>query len=339
VRFGISILQSSESLADVGRLAKLAEDSGFDLVGIPDSHSILREVYVAMAVAGAATSKALIGPMVTNISTRHYSVTASGMASIDELTGGRAFLGIATGNSAVANVDLPRATLADLERAVHRIRAALVERTAEVGLVWGDPHAIPVYIAAAGPKTVAAAARCADVIVLDMGKDPHIIGKAVDLAREEHARSPRAQEPLEIWVLGKGFVADDPAEARNACATIMAATANDAFRVSFGWKEVPEDLHQPLREFADRYAFSQHASTSRAITENVELMYELGLAEFIYDRFALTGSGAQVTEMIRKLEAVGVDGISFTGAVQDKPTFIRRLGETVLPNFSATAAL
>src|SRR5699024_4310504 len=89
-------------------------------------------------------------------------------------------------------------------------------------------------------------------------------------------------------------------------------------------------LEAPLREFHTRYAFSQHASTASSRTANVELLDELGLTDFIYDRFALIGSGARVREQLLALERIGIDGISFTGAVQDKATFIDRMGAEVL---------
>jgi 5,10-methylenetetrahydromethanopterin reductase len=333
MRFGISIMQTSEALPDVARLAKQAERAGFDLVGIPDSHSVWRELYVALTVAAMATERVRVGPMVTNPATRHPTVTASGIASIDELTGGRAFLGIAAGNSAVYNVGLPPAATASLEEAVEIIRDCFA-RTDRDGrltrLNWGEPADIPIFVAASGPKAIAAAARTADALIFDIGKDPAIVSKAIALGRESRAAGPRAGEPLEFWLLGKGFISDDEAEARAAVATIMAASANDAFRFALKWKEVPERLEAPLREFHTRYAFSQHASTASSRTANVELLDELGLTDFIYDRFALIGTGAQVREQLLELERIGVDGISFTGAVQDKATFIDRMGAEVL---------
>lgn len=339
MRFGISIMQTSEALPDVARFAQQAEAAGFDLVGIPDSHSVWRELYVAATVAATSTQRVLVGPMVTNPSTRHPTVTASGIASIHELSGGRAFLGIASGNSAVYNVELPPARVADVEAAVETIRDCFARRGSPgerlTRLNWGEPADIPIFVAASGPKAIRAAARTADAVMFDIGKDPVIVSKAIALAREERSRSPRADHPLEFWLLGKGFIADDEQDARDAVATIMASSANDAFRVALDWKEVPDALRGPLREFHRRYAFSQHASTRSTRTGNVELMEELGLTDFIYDRFALIGSADDVGRQLLELEELGVDGISFTGAIRDKATFIDRMGASVLPRLGS----
>jgi len=54
-RFGIVFLP--ESLGDFGRLCREAEEAGFDLLGVADSQSVFRELYVALAVAARDTSR------------------------------------------------------------------------------------------------------------------------------------------------------------------------------------------------------------------------------------------------------------------------------------------
>ncbi|HZJ69635.1 MAG TPA: LLM class flavin-dependent oxidoreductase, partial [Planctomycetota bacterium] len=85
-RFGIVLLP--ESLAGWGAFCREAEDSGFDLLGVADSQSVFREMYVALAVAARETRRVRLGPLVTNPLTRHLVVTASAISSVDELSGG-----------------------------------------------------------------------------------------------------------------------------------------------------------------------------------------------------------------------------------------------------------
>lgn len=54
-RFGIVFLP--ESLGDFGRLCREAEEAGFDLLGVADSQSVFRGLYVALAVAARDTSR------------------------------------------------------------------------------------------------------------------------------------------------------------------------------------------------------------------------------------------------------------------------------------------
>ena len=69
-----------------------------------------------------------MGTFVTNPLTRHPAVTAGAIASINELSDGRAFLGIGTGDSAVYNVGLKAARLAEFREALEAIKGFLYRR-------------------------------------------------------------------------------------------------------------------------------------------------------------------------------------------------------------------
>src|SRR5437763_15449220 len=98
-RFGIVFLP--ESLHGFGDLCREAEECGFDLLGVADSQSVFRELYVALTLAARETSRIRLGPVVTNPLTRHLVVTASAISSVDEISGGRAMLGLGSGDSAI----------------------------------------------------------------------------------------------------------------------------------------------------------------------------------------------------------------------------------------------
>ena len=102
-RFGI--IEVPRSIASAVENAKLAEKSGFDWFGVADSQSLFRELFVTLAMVGQATERMMIGPSVTNPLTRHPAVMASAAASVQELSGGRAMLGIGTGDSALYNLN------------------------------------------------------------------------------------------------------------------------------------------------------------------------------------------------------------------------------------------
>src|SRR3990172_2491227 len=74
-RFGIVFLPGSLTL--FGDLCREAEANGFDWLGVADSQSVFRELYVALTLAALNTGSALLGPVVTNPLTRHLVVTAS----------------------------------------------------------------------------------------------------------------------------------------------------------------------------------------------------------------------------------------------------------------------
>ena len=86
------------------RMARLGDDYGFDMVGIADTPGNAMDPWVAMTLAASATSRVRLATCVTNLVTRHPSITASAAASVDIAAGGRTILGIGAGHSGVANI-------------------------------------------------------------------------------------------------------------------------------------------------------------------------------------------------------------------------------------------
>ena len=93
-------------LDEVATHAQVAEDCGFKQMTLIDSQNLCREVYSMMTVAAVNTHRIHIGHGVTNPFTRHPSVTANGTATVNELSGGRAFLGIGAGFSSVMTMGM-----------------------------------------------------------------------------------------------------------------------------------------------------------------------------------------------------------------------------------------
>jgi 5,10-methylenetetrahydromethanopterin reductase len=83
----------------VAELARLAEDLGAARCFVYDEGLHTRDVYVALAAVAAATERVAIGPGITNPFVRHPGATASAIATVDELSGGRAFLGLGAGGA------------------------------------------------------------------------------------------------------------------------------------------------------------------------------------------------------------------------------------------------
>src|SRR6266540_2862150 len=86
--FGVCFM-ADPPVSRVVELTKLAEDSGFDHAWIWDSHVLWEEVYPIFALQAAATSRIRLGPCVTNPATRDPTVTASALATLNEISGGR----------------------------------------------------------------------------------------------------------------------------------------------------------------------------------------------------------------------------------------------------------
>src|ERR1700716_1866049 len=121
VRFGIGFAPHVPAPRVIDT-ARLAEQLGFDVFWITDSHLAAREAMTLLGALAVSTERIQLGPGVSHLAGRHPSVIASAMATLDELAPGRIRLGIGVGDSGPLNLGVPRTSLRDLESAVVAIR-------------------------------------------------------------------------------------------------------------------------------------------------------------------------------------------------------------------------
>src|SRR6202171_4645272 len=106
--------------ADVTR----AEALGWDAAWQPDSQLRRRDTYVLLAAAARATGGTPSGPLLANPVNRHPTVTASSIATVDELAPGRVLLGWGVGDTAVRLAGLKPARVNELEARPRPLRMA-----------------------------------------------------------------------------------------------------------------------------------------------------------------------------------------------------------------------
>jgi alkanesulfonate monooxygenase SsuD/methylene tetrahydromethanopterin reductase-like flavin-dependent oxidoreductase (luciferase family) len=99
LEFGISITPNWLERQDVLRLARVADESGLDLVGIQDHPYQWRffDTWTLIAYLAGMTSRVRFFPDVTSLPLRPPAVLAKAAASLDVLTGGRVELGLGAG--------------------------------------------------------------------------------------------------------------------------------------------------------------------------------------------------------------------------------------------------
>src|SRR5258708_16341608 len=88
------------------RMARRAEDEGWDGIGLVDSQNLAGDPYVELGLAAAATSSIGLATAVTNPLTRHPAAAATAIATVQAESGGRAVLGIGRGDSSLAHLGL-----------------------------------------------------------------------------------------------------------------------------------------------------------------------------------------------------------------------------------------
>lgn len=300
-------------------LATLAETAGLDLIGVADSQSIYRECFTQLTAVALATTRIRLGPLVTNPVTRHPAVLAGAIATLDELSGGRAYLALGNGASAVANAGLAPARPAELRSAAEVIARLLRGAAGQEPprLTWVS-SAIPLLVHASRPDGLRAAADTSDGVLLrwgDVAADA-LAGRIAEL-RRLRAAGPLAGRPFSVWIYGSGWIGDRDAAAGHIGSWVAARA------VTVREAELPEVLRDAWRSYRERYDYSRHASGDDPF--NARLLESVGLAEVMADRFAITGQASDVAEVLTKLAGSGVDAFVFGGAVSEKPALIEGL--------------
>jgi 5,10-methylenetetrahydromethanopterin reductase len=200
VQFGVW-LQPTVPPQQVARWAGVAEAGGLDFVGVTDGQMIWREVYVCLTAAAMVTQRIRLGTWVTNPITRHPAVTASALCSLDELSEGRAFLGIGNGDDSVFTIGKARARLDDLADAVNLIHAlSRGERVRRDGHEWtlaAARHSAPqIYWAAANPRSLQYGGRHADGVIHSGWLIPEMMSTALACIAEGEARREEPAAPV-----------------------------------------------------------------------------------------------------------------------------------------------
>ena len=330
MKFGVTMFPNN--LDDVAKAARLAEAMGFDYVGVADSQSLARELYVTLGVVAASTERVLLGPTVSNPLTRHPAVAASAIASINELSRGRAFLGLGSGDSAVLNLGLRPARLAELHHYIQSVREMLAGETAEyrgdrAHVRWSNT-AIPIAMSAEGPRTLAMAGSIADAAIIHTGLTTEVLQDTVARIREGERAAGREEGSAGVWAFAKCNIADDREEAIEEIKMALAASGHHAFRFTLEGKNVPEQYREAVSILHHEYEAAEHEQVG--LTRNATLTDELGLTDYFADRFAIVGTPEECRAKTQSIFDAGVDVLLITAIGPSPETIIRRYGEEVI---------
>lgn len=159
-------------LPQCAELAAVAESVGFSEIWLPD-HYFLRDSYAGHALMARRTSRIRFGTAVASPLLRHPALLASSVATVDELSGGRAILGMGVGGwEFPAQLGIPiRRPLRVVREAVEVVRALWsgegevrgeVFTAAGARLGWQARPGIPVYVGARGPRMLELAGQIGD---------------------------------------------------------------------------------------------------------------------------------------------------------------------------------
>lgn len=280
-------------------LARHAEQKGFQRCWVYDEGLAARDVYVTLTAIAVATKTIRLGPGITNPYTRHMTSTAGAIAALDELSAGRAFLGVGAGGSMTLDpigLSRPKPVVA-VRELIESCRALFsaepTEYTGEFVEVHGATldyarSSTEIWLAGRGPRMLQLGAEQCNGVMMDVIYKPHLAA-TIERVRE-HGRSVGSEPKISYSTMlvtddqsmttAKNHMTyrliDSPAEVRDA----IGLTEADAKLLR---SKMPEGLEAAGEMVRDEWVlpFVISGSISECANEVSELVERDGTDEFL----------------------------------------------------------
>ena len=302
--FGV-VFQCDPPASAVVELAVKAEDAGFDYVWTFDSHLLWQEPFVIYSQILAATRRVIVGPMVTNPGTRDWTVIASQFATLNEMFGNRTVCGIGRGDSALRTLGAQPGTIAEMVQCVEVVRslargATVNHRGQELKLGWVQDGALDVWVAAYGPRALAATGQVGDGYILQLA-DPDIAAWMIAAVRRSAAEAGRDPDAIKFCVAAPAYVGDDLEHQREQTRWFGGMVGNHVADIVARYGDsggVPKALTDYIED-RKGYDYSQHGRAGNTHTDFVP--------DEVVDRFCILGPVENHLARLEELKALGVD--------------------------------
>ena len=226
---------------DLVALSQHAERRGYHSVWITEATGA-KDVITQMSAVALATTAIRVASGIIPIWTRTPIMLGASFLGLDELSDGRAIMGLGAGHPwAIRDFHGIEPT-----RAVARMR----DTVAIAKLLFRQPHFsydgptarvvnyrrtvtparddIPVYLAALGPQMLRLAGQCADGVIMN-AMTPAQIARAVATVRDAARAAGRDPSRIVIGAYVLTCVHDDPAVALRVCRRMIANYARDPY--------------------------------------------------------------------------------------------------------------
>jgi probable F420-dependent oxidoreductase len=312
-------------------LTRQAEAAGFTYGWVFDNHLPFREVYPLLTLMAVNTTHMRLGTCVTNPATRDPSVTASAIATLDEISGGRMDLGIGRGDSSVRSLGQSPTTMKTLEQAVTVIRDLVEGRTTrteggDLSLPWTGAWRLPAWIAGYGPMALALTGRIADGLILQLA-DLDLIRWMVGTMRASALEAGRDPASIRVQAAAPAHVGEIEA-CREHVRWFPAAVSGHVVDLvnRYPSDQLPDSLTGYIRDRApdeDRSRDEFGSAGAAFVTDDV------------VDRFTIVGPPEEHVRRLTELSAAGVDQFNLYLMSGDEEAQLDAYGSEVIPALKA----
>ncbi len=345
MRFSTMIWPHSQApIETVVRLAKLAEECGFDTVYIGDSQMIWHDAYVALTACACNTSRVRLGTGVTNTVTRHPAVTVNAFTSLNQLSGGRAVCGIGAGDSAVRTAGLVPAKLVQIQQRIEFMRAlfngeevdALPPAEGADRQVWGQEKRVrvvgteqwgrvPIELAVMSPRSARVAGMICNGVIVDghMGGNAEGVSATVAAVGEGAAAAERGLGDFRVIAAIEGAIDDDRTAALDQ---VRQTAARNIARKQYLPDTIGVEHADVVRNVTENYRFYSHLDRTAQHRELVP--------DAVAMKCCIAGTPEDCIAKAREIKEAGITDIAVTTTSQDERSasnLFRRFAKEVIP--------
>jgi len=306
---GLSLgISQREPILHTVEVVQQAEALGFDSAWIADVQLSMKDCFTALTLCAVNTSTIRLSTGVANPVTRHPSILASTYTALNEVSNGRAIVGLGTGWTGVFPIGLKPATIKRMEESIVTIRKLCSGEDVPGGekgpyRMVTAKGSIPIFIAANQQRMLRMCGRVADGVILMGGANEEFTGWQIDLVRQGAEQVGRSMDEIKLHLWANISLSDDREKARDDVSHWVASQAETLSK----WRELPEFLEPYKADFEsaskayDRLEhMSQHASHKRVVSGE------------LIDYLAFVGTADECLERIRKLEQLGLHGVTLS---------------------------
>lgn len=303
-------------------LSRAVEDAGMHGVWVADSQLLWRDAYVAMAAIVGATDRISIGPGVTNLVTRHPSVVASALGTLQEMSDGRVRCGLGLGDSALETIGLKPQRISELGHGIRELRAywAREESSNAAGRIgWGHPQGIPIYVGASGPRILELSGEVADGVIAYVGVTAEKIHHALEHVARGAQRAGREAADCDFTLWVPFSVSPDRREAIDAVKPHVARAITHGVE-----SQLLEDEVRVRETIRSTYEYGEHMALG---SKHAQLV-----PDELVSRFAVAGTTEDCLEGLTAITAAGVTDIGLIPMGEDRPGIVATFVTEILPN-------
>jgi 5,10-methylenetetrahydromethanopterin reductase len=327
MEFGIGFIP--RDFTEVVKQAKLAENVGFKYIwGWEEPAS--KNVFMLLTMIAMNTSKVKLGPGAIYPQTRNPAVIASSILTLNEISNGRALIGIGAGGSKAflarigISFEKPITLIRETIDVIRRFATGeKVDYNGEMIRInglrfpWVTKHSIPIFVAGNGPKMLQLAGAVADGVLM-----AHMPAEYTPYAREKISEgAKKANRSLEEIEIGS-----------QPSVCIIAEDYESAFRKAERYYYFAAAMALRFPFIMEKAGFSKDEISLLKNPQGRVVPDELKRKSL--SKFAIVGTVEDCIRRLKEYEKAGVQHMALLVPQEAQPIqTIKLLADNVFPEF------